>query len=158
MSKKVDLRQAKKEAEQPPVEDIRTTERYEVTPKEVNFSISYDSPAGETINATLTSRVLDGDGRMAKTRVYNRLMAGLDQTRLPRDEELRIEALSRVAAQLTDLPDWLSEAVAMDNELLGYINMTLVEHEKRYFRGYAEKGESGEVKARVRVSSPFSEG
>ena len=156
-NKKIDLRKVKAEAEAPsPIQELKE-ERFEVIPREIQFTVNYDAPDGNHISETLTSRVLDGDGRLAKTRVFNRLTSGLNLKVLPHAEEMRIEAIARLAAQLVDLPEWLSEAMSMDNELLAHINTTLVEHEARYFRGNAKKGEDGQVTARVSIDSPFSE-
>ena len=156
--KKIDLRQVKAEAEAPaPIQELKE-ERFELTPREVQFTVNYDAPDGSQISETLTSRVLDGDGRLAKTRVFNRLTSGLNLAVLPQEEELRLDAIARLAAQLVDLPEWLSDAMSMDNELLAHINTILVEHERRYFRGNAKKSEEGAVAPRVSIDSPFSEG
>lgn len=158
MSKKLDLRSMKAEAEAP-IQDVTDVkeERFELTPREVQFTVHYDSPDGDVITDTLTSRVLDGDGRLAKTRVFNRLTSGLNLAVLPQDEELRLDAIARLVAQIVDLPEWLSQAMSMDNELLAYINTTLVEHERRYFRGNSKKSEDGQGAPRVSIDSPFSE-
>ena len=156
MSKKLDLRELKADAEKEPTSIDTPKERFEVVSRDIDFTITYDAPDGNTYNESLRSRVLDGDGRIAKTRIFNRLTAGMIVTNLPQNEELRLEAISRVMAQLVEMPAWVAEWVGQDNDLLANLNAILVEHESRYFRGNSEKGEAGEVKSRISVDNPFS--
>jgi hypothetical protein len=156
MSKKLDLRELKADAEKEPAAVDAPKERFEVVSREIDFTITYDAPDGNTYNESLRSRVLDGDGRITKTRIFNRLTAGMIVTNLPQNEELRLEAISRVMAQLVEMPNWVAEWIGQDNDLLASLNAILVEHESRYFRGNSEKGEAGEVKSRISVNNPFS--
>ena len=158
MSKKLDLRKVKAEAEaEPTIEDTGRVERFDLVPRSLSFDISYDAPDGEIYNETLISVVLDGDGRLSKARVYNRLVGGMVIASLPDSEHLRIDALARVMTQLERLPQWVADWVGQDNALLSNINGILVEHESRYFRGNAQKGKGDAPKIRVRINSPFSE-
>ena len=158
MSKKLDLRKVKSEAEaQPTIESTGQVERFELVPRSVSFDISYDAPDGQIYNETLISKVLDGDGRLSKTRVFNRLTGGMVMSSLPESEQLRIDALARVMTQLERLPQWVADWIGQDNTLLGNINTILVEHESRYFRGNAQKSEDNTPKIRVRIDSPFSQ-
>lgn len=156
MAKKLDLRELKADAEKEPTSVDAPKERFEIVSREIDFTIKYDAPDGNTYNESLRSKVLDGDGRITKTRIFNRLTAGMVVANIHPNEELRLEAISRVMAQLVEMPAWVAEWVGQDNDLLANLNAILVEHESRYFRGNSEKGEAGEVKSRISVDNPFS--
>lgn len=157
-NKSLDLRQlaqaAEQEVSEAKAEPSPVDEREPLTPRDISFSIEYDSPTGEDLNATVRSVVLDADGRMAKTRVMQQLGRGLVFDTLPQEDRYRIDALSRVAVQLKDAPQWLIDAVGEDLDLLVNVNNTLLEHENRYFRGNLRKGKDSEIKTRVRVAVP----
>lgn len=155
----MDLRALAAEASKPaPVAElVDQPKRVQLTPREIEFTFEYDSPEGEDHIATLTSRVLDADGRMAKARVYNQLSRGLVAEYMTQEDMFRVDALSRMSLQLIEPPKWLIDAAGMDLNLLISLNNVLVEHETRYFRGNARKGEGDEIKARVRVSVPAFE-
>lgn len=160
MSKKLDLRQIKEDSQQAGESAMQPevkTERYEITPREVSFTVAYDTPEGEHHEATLFSRVLDGDGRLQRTRVYNRLVQGIDIYAIPEAEQLRLDAISRILTQIENLPEWVIRWIGMDVDFLSRLNAVLVGHESRYFRGNAEKGEGGKVKTRVSITSPFDQ-
>lgn len=128
--------------------------RVELTPREIVFTVSYDSPEGKDLNASLKSRVLDADGRMAKMRIVAQLTRGVDVDQLSQEDHYRVDALARLSVQLLDAPEWVFEAAGMDLELLIKINSILLEHETRFFRGNTRKGEADTLKERVRTSVP----
>ena len=143
------------------VEDSKKTptlgggeQRVELTPREITFTVAYDSPDGKDLSATLKSRVLDADGRMAKMRVVAQLTRGVDVEQLSQEDHYRVDALARLSIQVIDPPDWVFNAAGMDLELLIKINTILLEHETRYFRGNARKGEADTLQERVRTSVP----
>lgn len=145
-----DVQDAKGEAQE-------TDTRFEITPAVIHFTLAYDAPTGEDHEVQLTSKVLDADGRMAKSRVYAQLTRGINADLASQEDRFRFEALSRAAIQLQEPPEWLVSALGMDLDLLIHINGILVEHENRYFRGNARKGEEGQIKARVRSVVPAFE-
>ena len=152
MSKKLDLRKLKADAESAVVEvKQESEERTDVIPREVTFSLSYDAPDGEVYQDDVLSIILDSDGRLTKTRVFNGLTRGMIAGSLPESEQLKLDALARVLTQLKDPPDWVIKWAGEDMELLSHINAALVEHETRYFRGNNRKGEGGALKPRVSV-------
>lgn len=138
----------------PPVDE----ERVKLTPREINFELAYDGPDGKDYTATLMSRVMDSDGRLAKARVVSSLTRGLNPDFLGQEDRFRVDALSRVSIQLIDPPTWVFDFTGQDLELLVHVNNILLEHETRYFRGNSRQSEEGEIKARVRsVVSAFEE-
>jgi len=148
---------AKEEVTQAKAEPTPVDKREELTPREIKFTLEYDAPSGEDLSAELTSKVLDADGRLARSRVFNQLSRGMVFEALSQEDKYRIDALSRMAVQLQDAPQWVIDAAGEDIDLLVYINNTLMEHESRYFRGNTRTSSEGEVKPRVRVSVPTFE-
>jgi len=139
----LDLNQIKKQVES----DIKATtlepvDRFELTPREISFSITYDAPDGKVYSTALTSVILNGDARLAKARIAMQLTRGLNPDGLPAEEKARVEYLSRAAVQLKD-------------PLLLSITQVLMEHEARFFRGNARKGQADEVEKRVSISVPI---
>jgi len=131
-------------------------ERFELVPKELSFTLSYDAPDGNCYVADLISIAPDGECRAIKARALARLLAGLSLSQLSRDEQMRMDAIARVIAQTKGLPDWVEQWMACDNELLANLNVIIGEHETRYFRGNSLKGEGDQGQPRVRINSPFS--
>ncbi len=162
MSKKlnVDLRDLARQAEEQVAaskeEQVATSkeERYPLTPRAVSIAIEYQAPNGTDYTADITSTILDGDARQAKTRVLAQLTRGLNPDTLISEDRYRYEALSRLVTQVKDAPEWLLESAGEDLELLVYVTGLLVEHETRYFRGNTNKGEEGEGAGRVRATVP----
>jgi hypothetical protein len=152
----LDLNQIKKQVES----DIKATtlepvDRFELTPREISFSITYDAPDGKVYSTALTSVILNGDARLAKARIAMQLTRGLNPDGLPAEEKARVEYLSRAAVQLKDPPKWVLDSLSEDNELLLSITQVLMEHEARFFRGNARKGQADEVEKRVSISVPI---
>ena len=150
---KLDLQAIKKAAEASTHAAINErTDRVELTPREINFDITYDAPDGKTHTTTLKSIVLSADARLVKTKVFQQLARGLNPDTLPADERARLDYISRCAVQLKDPPRWVTDGIGEDNELLLQITNVLMEHEARFFRGNARKSETGEVSSRVQIS------
>lgn len=133
-------------------EAIGNEERVELTPKEIDFEITYDGPDGTDYSATLRSRVMDSDARLAKARVVAQLTRGLAVDALGQEDRFRVEALSRASIMLVEPPQWIYDFMGEDLELLMSINQVLMEHEARYFRGNARKGQGDQIKPRVSTS------
>lgn len=127
-------------------------ERVKLTPREIVFTIGYDAPDGKDYSADIKSKVIDADGRLAKTRLLAQLTRGLNPDSLSQEDRYRFEALARAAVQLVEPPSWLIDAIGEDLELLISVNNILLEHENRYFRGNSRKGEGSSLKARVRTT------
>lgn len=123
----------------------------ELTPRTLSFSISYESPDGDTFQDTLYSTIMDGDGRLTHQRVIQKLAQGMQFDNLAYAERLRIDALSRAVVQLKDAPEWVTTWIAQDDQLLADINNVLMEHESRYFRRSDSASEGNERKRRVSI-------
>lgn len=101
---------------------------------------------------------MSGDDRLAKSRIYASLAAGINESSLSDEDRFRFDALSRLAIQAKEAPSWFFDACSEDLELLVTVHNILMEHENRYFRGNSKKGGGDEIAARVRViDSPFGE-
>ena len=147
--KKVDLRDV--------VEDVRNYEeasapKFDLIPRELEFELHFDAPDGKSYCEKLISKILDGDDRLTRQRVIQKLCSGVLFDNLSYPEKLRIEAISRVLTQVKDVPDFVSQWLGEDDQLLAEINEILVEHETRYFRGNARKSASGSPEKRVSIT------
>ena len=125
--------------------------------REIEFNISYVTPDGKTLSSKVKSRVLDGKARNLKAHVLTSLMGGLRAEAFWADDLYRLEAISRVATQIVDIPQWLDEWCQQDTELLAKVTNILLEHETRYFRLHDTQGEGSQAKSRISIDSPFSE-
>lgn len=132
-------------------------ERWDIVPREVSFTVTYDAPDGQCYVAELISIAPDAECRAIKARAYARLLNGLVPSMLPQEELLRLDALARAIAQTKQLPKWVEEWISCDNELLGNINRVLVEHETRFFRGNSIKSENGQIQPRVSINTALFE-
>lgn len=130
------------------------TSRVKLTPREIIFSVEYDSPAGEDLKTEVKSRILDSDGRIAKTRVMHNLTRGMNPDYLAQEDRWRMESLSRCSVQIVDPASWLFEALGEDDQLLAEVVNVLIQHENRYFRGNTREGEGDTVAPRVRCRVP----
>jgi hypothetical protein len=149
----VDLRKLKEDAEAiitAPDEVIE--ERTPVVSRKLTFDVTYDAPDGNSYTDTLQSVVLDSDGRLTKTRVYHGLTQGMIASSLPESEQLRLEAMARLVAQLNDPPEWVLDWAGQDLEFLSELNSMLVRHENAYFRGNIKKNRSGEEQPRISIN------
>ena len=118
----------------------------------MEFTIEFDAPDGKNHTQKLVSRIMDGDDRLTQQRVIQKLCAGVLFDNLAYAERLRIEALSRCLTQIKDVPEFISNWIGEDDQLLSEINRILVEHETRYFRGNARKGADGSAEKRVSIT------
>ena len=147
MSNTIDLRQMRETA----VSQIKETEK-ELTPRSITFSLVYNAPNGKTYQDQLTSKVMDGEARLIKTRVFTQLTRGMILDSVPMEEKLRLEAISRTVAQIEDAPDWFNEWCVQDNELLKEVNDLLIDHEFQFFKSDVGEGEEGKRKKRVSIT------
>lgn len=150
----LDLRKIKADAEASA--DV-SVERTPVVSRRHTFSVTYDAPDGQVYADDLHSVILDSDGRMTKTRVFNNLTQGMVVSSLTESEQLRLEALARLITQLDEAPDWVVKWAGEDLELLSDLNAALVRHENAYFRGNNRKGEGGALKPRISVDCSLLE-
>ena len=103
MSKTLDLRKLKTDAEAVTLNNSTADaleERTAVVSRQMTFTVTYDAPDGVVYNDDLQSVILDSDGRMTKTRVFNGLTRGMTVSSLPESEQLRLDALARVITQI----------------------------------------------------------
>jgi hypothetical protein len=128
-------------------------ERVKLTPRVITFTLEYDAPNGTDYVEVIKSKVIDSDGRLAKTRVMAQLSRGLNLEHLSNEDRYRLDILSRATIQIEDPPDWLFEHMGSDLDLLMNVGDILTEHETRYFRGNARQGEGDTIKPRVRDHS-----
>ena len=158
MSKRtVDLRKLKEDAESVITSPEPVTNKTPTVSRLLTFEVTYDAPNGETYTDQLRSEVLNGDGRLTKTRVYHGLTQGMLASNLPESEQLRLEAMSRLVAQLDDPPEWVLEWAGQDLEFLSELNSMLVRHENAYFQGNIKKNRSGERQPRISINCPSLE-
>ena len=61
-------------------------ERVKLTPREIVFTIGYDAPDGTDYSAEIKSKVIDADGRLAKTRLLAQLTHGLNPDSLSQED------------------------------------------------------------------------
>lgn len=139
-----------KESKAPTDEPSHNDERINLIEREISFELSYDGPDGKDYSEILNSKIMDADSRLAKARVIGTLTRGLAYESLSQEDKFRVEALSRASIMLVDPPQWVYDFMGIDLELLLTINNILMEHEARYFRGNARKGQGEEIKPRVR--------
>lgn len=149
--KKIDLREVVEESRN--YEEV-STPKFDLIPRELEFEIEFDAPDGKSYNQKLVSKIMDGDDRLTQQRVIQKLCAGVLFDNLSYAERLRIDALSRCLTQIKEAPDFISEWIGEDDQLLAEINTILVEHETRYFRGNARKGADGSAEKRVSITCP----
>ena len=154
----VNLRKIKDDAEAAVTSPAEaSTERTPVVPRQLAISVTYDAPDGNTYTDDLQSVILNSDGRLTRTRVFNSLTQGMIVSSLPEGEQLRLDALARLVTQLDDPPEWVINWAGEDMELLSEINAALVRHENAYFRGNNRTGEGGALKPRISVDCALLE-
>lgn len=153
MSKRtVDLRKLKEDAEAVNTAPETVADKTPPVSRVLTFDVTYDAPNGETYTDQLKSVVLNGDGRLTKTRVYHGLTQGMIASNLPESEQLRLEAMSRLVAQLDDPPEWVLDWAGQDLEFLSELNGMLVRHENAYFQGNIKKNRDGEKQPRISIN------
>ena len=148
---KINLREMKEQAEKESLE-VESEQRTKLTPRVVSFSIEYDSPTGETYQDTLKSKVMDGEARLIKNRVFSQLVRGTTLESLPLDERLRLEAIARVTAQVVNPPEWFNEWCVQDVDLLKGVNDLLLDHERMFLQSNTRTSKTGERRTRVSIS------
>ena len=148
----LDLREMKEKAS---VEAIE--EPVKLTPRVLTFSLTYNAPNGQTYQDTFESKVMDGEARLIKGRIFSQLMRGMTLETVPLDERLRLEAISRTVAQLVNAPDWFNMWCVQDVELLKEVNDLLLDHENRFLYPNNRKSKEGEAEKRVSIHCPAFE-
>lgn len=150
---KIDLGALRRQAEvapEPEVAEIPTT------PREESFRLVYTAPDGVRHEAAIVSRIMTGDERHVVGRMCGLMANGIPFDNLPAAVQARYYALSIVAVQARDLPNWVETWVKEDAELLDALFVALEGHENRYFRGQFGEGEEQERKPRVEISQAHS--
>ncbi len=142
----LDLREMKEQASIKEEEVVPT-----LTPRVIEFSIKYHTPTGKVEQDTFKSKVMDGEARLIKGRVFSQLVRGMTLETIPLDERLRLEAISRTVAQLINPPEWFNYWCVQDVELLKEVNDLLINHESRFLFSDSPKGEGGEAEKRISV-------
>lgn len=148
----LDLREMKEKASTEAIE-----EPVKLTPRVLTFSLTYNAPNGKTYQDTFESKVMDGEARLIKGRVFSQLMRGMTLETIPLDERLRLEAISRTVAQLVDAPDWFNTWCVQDVELLKEVNDLLLDHENRFLYSNHRKSKEGETEKRISLYCPALE-
>ncbi len=152
MTKKetIDLRKIKAEAE-----SLGTKKEEDLVSREETFSIEYVAPTGKQHRADLLSCVMDTESRLAMNRVLQSLCMGVVFENLPTEEKYRLQGLARCLVQLKDPPEWLTEWIGQDNQLLIQILNTLVEHESLFFGASTKEGQEAKGQRRISITTKF---
>jgi len=102
--------------------------------REENFTLRYHAPTGETLVATLVSKIMSGDERHVVSRMCGILSNGVPFGNLPLGDQARFYALALCSVQLRDPPKWVEKWMKEDTYLLDAIFAQLEAHDLRYFR------------------------
>jgi len=153
MTKKetIDLRKIKAEAE-----SLGTKKEDDLVSREETFSIEYVAPTGKHFRADLLSCVMDTESRLAMNRVLQSLCMGVVFDNLPTEEKYRLQGLARCLVQIKEPPEWLTEWIGQDNQLLIQILNTLVEHEALFFGASTKEGEEAKGQKRISITTKFT--
>jgi hypothetical protein len=152
MTKKetIDLRKIKADAE-----SLVEKKEEDLVSREESFSIEYVAPTGKQFRADLLSCVMDTESRLAMNRVLQSLCMGVVFENLPTEEKYRLQGLARSLVQLKDPPEWLTEWIGQDNQLLIQILNTLVEHESLFFGASTKEGQEAKGQRRISITTKF---
>ena len=143
----LDLRALKEQAQvKPPVEEP-------LVAREESFGLRYLAPDGTTKEATLVSRILDGDERHSVSRMCALLANGIPFDNLPSADQIRFYALAICTIQLRDPPTWVLQWMAEDVNLLNAIFKEVEGHDTRYFRRNVQAGENAADFSTVEITS-----
>lgn len=152
MTKKetIDLRKIKADAE-----SLVEKKEEDLVSREESFSIEYVAPTGKQYRSDLLSCVMDTESRLAMNRVLQSLCMGVVFENLPTEEKYRLQGLARCLVQLKDPPEWLTEWIGQDNQLLIQILNTLVEHESLFFGASTKEGQEAKGQRRISITTKF---
>lgn len=122
--------------------------------REATISVRYESPSGDMMTATLTSRVLVHDEKLERARMAV-IMAGpaMPYDRYPQATRNRLYALATLYVQLRPMPTWMESAVQDDDVLLFSVFEALQEHDDAFFRRRAATGAGETPKAILEVGT-----
>lgn len=126
-------------------EDIK----YEKRVKTLKVSYMFDD--GEKV-CSLTSKVMDHEGRTRYERVLSRLSEGMNFDTMPVEVRNRHFCMARLVCQCIEPEEWLLKAAGEDLEFLFHIAGRLLDHEASYFRNYSAEDEGGKVQSRFSIS------
>lgn len=137
--------------------EVKTVDpKEEAVPREQSFALSYACPDGKVYEATLRSRIMDGQKRTLVGRICAEMAGGQPWAKLPPTAAARIYALAIVQMQTVSPPDWLLEWVQQDDLLLESIFDKLTEHESFFFHGRPEEGKADTRKPRISINPVVS--
>lgn len=120
--------------------------------REIAIKLEYIDPEGMKHNASILSRVPDGDGRLKIDRQVALLAGGLWSGFSPYSQA-RIEALAQLSVQLIHAPEWLNKWIVEDDELLFSLFEEVKKHNSLFFRSGLGQGEGVETVQRVVIDS-----
>ena len=147
----IDLRKIKTDAENFSEKKVET-----LTQREETIAIEYVAPTGKSYRADLISVVMDTDARLTMNRVLQNLCLGVVFENLPTEEKYRLQGLARCLVQIKDAPDWVTEWIGQDNQLLIKILNVLVEHEALFFRASPKESENVAGQERICITTKFA--
>jgi hypothetical protein len=147
----IDLRKIKTDAENFSEKKVET-----LTQREETIAIEYVAPTGKSYRADLISVVMDTDARLTMNRVLQNLCLGVVFENLPTEEKYRLQGLARCLVQIKDAPDWVTEWIGQDNQLLIKILNVLVEHEALFFRASPKESENVAGQERISITTKFA--
>lgn len=128
-------------------------EKNPIIEREVKFELVYLDGTKNKRKASLTSLVPNAERKNLKMRILMQLAEGLGPfDTLPQGERNRLDAISRVMTFLQDPPDWVTEAIGEDDELLVHLNQECLKHEAFFFRGAEYRAEDQGEASQPRIA------
>lgn len=146
----LDFRQLRESAE-----GVSESKTVEPVGRTHEFDVNYDAPDGKHYRSRLLSQILDADERILVARIAAQ-RAGVSWSQLPTGHAARIWAISTLAIQLREPPEWVSEWAMIDDALLFSIYDVLAAHESFFFGGDDSEGGEAASKSRVAVDSSLA--
>ena len=120
--------------------------------REETFNLTYHSPEGKTLQATLVSRIMSGDERHVVSRMCALMANGVNFASLPLGDQARFYALAVCSVQLREPPHWVAKWLEEDARLLDAVFAQVEGHDRRYFRGDIPEGGVGAELPRVEIT------
>lgn len=117
------------------------TERESLAGLERVLHLTYNTPNGESRQATLTSRLLNTSARISRDIACARLASPLSYDELSTAAQLRAWAYATLAYAIIEPPAWLEEALEYDEALAFRLYEEVARHERAYFRADVAEGE-----------------
>lgn len=138
-----DLKEVGKKQNKP--EPLKFAERVET------FKVTYLDDDGKEKKATITSKIMDYEGRLRYDLALSELSSGLPFDNLPLETKNKYICMARAISQIVDPPEWFLKKVGEDLEFCYSIGGKLIDHESRFFRYNSGKGADAASKPRFQI-------